>query len=85
MIPHKQLEAHQHTSVPDRRLTSHTSEQKEKSGRDLQCGHKWVNWTPSHHHRLSLPNQYHMDGQIVISFASAVSSYSSVFKRKWGF
>lgn len=36
MIPHKQLEAHQHTSVPDRRLTSHTSEQeKKKSGCDL--------------------------------------------------
>lgn len=35
MIPHKQLEAHQHTSVPDRWLTSHTSEQREKRGQKV--------------------------------------------------
>lgn len=65
MIPHKQLEAHQRISVPDGRLTSHTSEQREKSGQDLLFSHYWVYWTTSRHHdTLSVSNHCHMGRQI---------------------
>lgn len=39
MVSHKHLEAHQRTSAPDERLTSHTS--KQKRGKCLRLSHKW--------------------------------------------